>query len=56
VIPWANGPYIGRPLKVFGGKNRKSQSITAKEVMVQYERYTDKEGFGVIDRVPTQLK
>jgi hypothetical protein len=51
VTPWANGPYIGQPLKVFGGKNRKSQSITAKEVVLPYERYTEKEGFGVIDRV-----
>ena len=50
-IPWTNGPYLGQPLKVFGRKNHKSQTVTAKEIVIQYERYTEKEGFGVIDRV-----
>ena len=50
-IPWTHGPYLGQPLKVFGKKNHKNQTLTAKEIAIQYEHYTEKEGFGVIDRV-----
>jgi hypothetical protein len=50
-IPWSNGPYLGQPLKVFGKKNHKSQTVDAKEIVLAYPRYTDREGFGVIDRV-----
>jgi hypothetical protein len=50
-IPWANGPYLGQSLKVFGKKNHKSQTLNAKEIVLAYPRYTDREGFAVIDRV-----
>jgi len=50
-IPWTNGPYIGQPLRVFGKKNHKSQTVTAKVIAIQYERLSEKAGLGVIDRV-----
>jgi hypothetical protein len=50
-IPWSNGPYLGQPLKVFGKKNHKSQTLNAKKIVLAYPRYTDREGVAVIDRV-----
>jgi hypothetical protein len=48
---WTSGPYIGQPVKVFGKKGHTSHTVTAKEILPQYEEAPTKEGFGVIDRV-----
>jgi hypothetical protein len=50
-IPWTIGPYIGQPLKVFGKKDHKSHTLVAREIVLPYQTYPAKAGFGTIDRV-----
>jgi hypothetical protein len=50
-IPWTTGPYIGQPLKVFGKKDHKANTLIAREIVIQYESKSAKAGSGMIDRV-----